>query len=150
MPAKEAAQALARGHELFHGKARCHLCHAGPLFTDQGFHNLGIAERAGFFTDDEEKGRFAVVPFGLKDRRLIGAFKTPSLRDVSRTAPYMHDGSIASLADVLKYFNEDLAWSTHLDPDLLLDNSKARHLNLGQEDLSALELYLRALRGDGP
>ena len=149
LPAKEAAKALTRGHELFHGSARCHQCHSPPLFTDQGFHNMGIAESADFPIEGQEQGHFAVVPFGLKDRRLIGAFKTPSLRDVSRTAPYMHDGSIATLADVLKYFNEGLAWHPHIDSELLLDNSKVRHLNLGAADLSALELYLRALRGDG-
>jgi len=147
---QEAAKELARGSELFHGKARCSLCHAGPLFTDHGFHNIGIAESANFPLPGKEPGRFAFVPFGLKDRRLIGAFKTPSLRDVSRTAPYMHDGSIATLADVLKYFNADITaeLNAYLDPELTTPSGLERKLHLGARDLAAMELFLRALQGE--
>jgi cytochrome c peroxidase len=147
--AKEAAQHLVRGQELFQGKARCNTCHPGPLFTDHGFHNVGIGESALFPLPGLEPGRFAVVPFGLKDRRLSGAFKTPSLRDVSRTAPYMHDGSLPTLAAVLSYFNDGIpaANNLYLDPELTLELGLARKLHLGSQDLDALELFLWALRG---
>ena len=147
--AKVAAQQLGRGHELFHGKARCATCHPAPLFTDHGFHNVGVGESAQFPFPGAEPGRFAFVPFGLKERRLSGAFKTPSLRDVSRTAPYMHDGSMATLAAVLNYFNDGIQAVTnlYLDPESTLEPGLARKLHLGPYDLEVLELYLQALRG---
>ena len=145
----ETAKELARGAELFQGKARCQLCHPGPLFTDHGFHNIGVGESVGFATPGKEPGRFAYLAFGLKDRRMIGAFKTPSLRNVSVTAPYMHDGSFASLGEVLIYFNDGLKadGSGYLDAELILEPDRARKLYMSPQDLSALELYLRALRG---
>jgi cytochrome c peroxidase len=150
LTANETATELLRGHELFHGKAGCHACHPGPLFTDYHFHNVGIGESADFPSPGMEPGRFAFVPYGLKDRRLIGAFKTPSLRDVSRTAPYMHDGSLTNLMDVLKYFNDGIKADAagYLDVELTAEPSQARRLNLGPWDLAALELYMRALGGD--
>jgi cytochrome c peroxidase len=149
LPSKEAARELARGSELFHGKARCYVCHPGPLYTDQGFHNVGVGESGQLPIAGKEPGRFAALPFGLKDRRTIGAFATPSLRDVSRTSPYMHDGSKATLSDVLAYFNDGLKvdGAGYLDDELTLDALRARKLNLSSQELSALELYLRALRG---
>lgn len=77
------------GLQLFRGKANCVACHVGPNFTDEHFHNSGVAWRDGRFQDE---GRFAVT--GKADR---GAFKTPTLREIARTAPYMHDGSLARL-----------------------------------------------------
>jgi cytochrome c peroxidase len=90
------------GLQLFRGKGNCTACHVGPTFTDERFHNTGVAWRVatlkssvpGRFRDD---GRFAVTG-RLEDR---GAFKTPTLRDVARTAPYMHDGSLATLGEVV-------------------------------------------------
>jgi cytochrome c peroxidase len=148
---KETAERLSRGHALYHGKARCGICHGGPLFTDGEFHNIGIGESALFAGSGAAVGRFAFVPYGLKDRRLIGAFKTPSLRNVALTAPYMHDGSMATLAQVLHYFNEgakaDL--SSFLDPELILGSGAPRRLELSAEDMAAIELFLRGLRGEG-
>jgi cytochrome c peroxidase len=150
LTAKEAAADLVRGHQIFHGKARCDLCHPGPLFTDHGFHNLGIGESADFPRPGKEAGRFAFVPFGLKDRQLIGAFKTPSLRNVSRTGPYMHDGSRPNLMDVLMYFNDGIKADAagYLDAEFTAEPGQPRRLNLGPADLAALELYLRALAGE--
>jgi cytochrome c peroxidase len=147
---KEAATELVRGHELFHGKARCNVCHPGPLFTDHSFHNIGIGESVNFPSPGKEPGRFAFVPFGLKDRQLIGAFKTPSLRNVSRTGPYMHDGSIVNLLEVVKYFNDGIKADAagYLDPELTAELGQAQRLNLTVRDLSALALYLHALDGE--
>jgi cytochrome c peroxidase len=88
-----------RGLALFRGKAGCHACHSGPLFTDEEFHNTGIAWRTGVPTD-EGRARITKTP---RDR---GAFKTPTLREIARTAPYMHDGSLATLAQVIDYYDQ--------------------------------------------
>ena len=71
------------GLRLFRGKANCSACHVGPNLTDEQFHNTGVAWRDGRLLDE---GRFAVT--GKPENR--GAFKTPILREVGRTAPYMH------------------------------------------------------------
>jgi cytochrome c peroxidase len=84
-----------RGLELFAGKARCTVCHAGPDFSDGLFHNLGI----GMEAPAPDLGRFTVTQ-AERDR---GAFRTPTLRNVARTAPYMHDGSLATLGDVVEH-----------------------------------------------
>jgi cytochrome c peroxidase len=77
------------GLGIFQGKGNCIACHVGPNFTDERFHNTGVAWREGKLTDP---GRFAIT--GKNDDR--GAFKPPTLREVARTAPYMHDGSLAT------------------------------------------------------
>lgn len=83
-----------RGRMLFLGKARCHLCHVGPQLTDGDFHNTGVASGG-------DPGRFSVTG----DSADLGAFRTPSLRDIAVTAPYMHNGSIATLEDVVAFYN---------------------------------------------
>lgn len=83
------------GYDLFLGKAGCAVCHVPPLFTDRKFHNTGI----GMDKPEPDLGRGG----HLKDPALNGYFKTPSLRDVSRTAPYFHDGSIATLEEAVKF-----------------------------------------------
>jgi cytochrome c peroxidase len=100
MAKDETARKLARGSELFHGKARCAVCHPGPLYTDHGYHNVGLGEK-----DDPDTSRFGVVPIGLKEARFIGAFRTPTLRALSRTAPYFHDGKRRTLREVVAFFN---------------------------------------------
>lgn len=120
-----------RGWALFNGKARCNGCHAYdaalPVFGDKRFHNTGAAaheqdfaqlanraanaiaagnlseiDRLALETESSELGRFLVT----KNRADIGAFKTPFLRDVLLTAPYMHDGSLPTLWDVVDHFNK--------------------------------------------
>jgi len=93
------------GLQLFRGKANCVACHVGPNFTDERFHNSGVAWRDGRFQDG---GRFAVT--GKAEDR--GAFKTPTLREVARTAPDMHDGSLARLEDVIEYYDRAAATET--------------------------------------
>ncbi|GIW79946.1 MAG: cytochrome-c peroxidase [Gemmatales bacterium] len=84
-----------RGLKLFFGQARCHLCHAGPNFTDGSFHNIGIGLKSA------DGGREQIT--GKKSDHK--AFKTPTLREIARTAPYMHDGSFATLKQVVQHYN---------------------------------------------
>jgi cytochrome c peroxidase len=81
--------AAQRGLALFEGKARCVTCHAGFNLTDESFHNLGV----GMDRKEPDLGRYGMT----KDEADKGAFKTPTLRDVARRGPYMHDGSLKSL-----------------------------------------------------
>jgi cytochrome c peroxidase len=84
-----------RGFVLFNGKAGCANCHEGPSFTDFSFHDIGIA-------GEDDIGRGRLFPTSVKLRH---AFKVPTLRDVARRAPYMHDGSIDTLESVLEIYN---------------------------------------------
>lgn len=83
------------GFALFNGKARCSSCHAGWLFTDNSFHDIGVAR-------ENEAGRGKLFPKSVK---LKHAFKTPTLRDIARRAPYMHDGSLKDLHAVLDLYS---------------------------------------------
>lgn len=121
------------GLRVFRGKGNCVSCHFGPTFTDERFHNTGVAWRSGSLTDE---GRFAAS--GRPEDR--GAFKTPTLREVSRTAPYMHDGSVATLAGVIDFYDRGGIANPHRDVDL-------RPLLLTPAEKQALEAFLRALSG---
>jgi cytochrome c peroxidase len=122
-----------RGLDIFHGKGGCTGCHVGPTFSDEDFHNTGVAWRTGVLTDE---GR-ARVTRAVADR---GAFKTPTLREVARTAPYMHDGSFATLTEVVAFYNRGGAPNPGLDRQL-------RPLNLNEADKQDLETFLRSLSG---
>ncbi|SEF13465.1 cytochrome c peroxidase [Rhizobiales bacterium GAS191] len=87
--------AAKRGFELFNGKARCAGCHGGWPFSDGSFHDIGTAR-------GQDVGRGRIFPSSVKLRY---AFKTPTLRDIARRAPYMHDGSVATLADVIDLYD---------------------------------------------
>jgi len=87
--------AAKRGFALFNGKANCAGCHSGWAFTDASFHDIGIAK-------DGDLGRGRLFPTSVT---LQHAFKTPTLRNVARRAPYMHNGSIASLEGVIDHYN---------------------------------------------
>ena len=121
------------GLALFRGKANCTACHLGPNFTDESVHNTGIAWRDGAFLD---LGRAAITR-REEDR---GAFKTPTLREIEHSAPYMHDGSLPTLEDVVEYY--DRGGNTHavLDPEV-------RPLGLSASDKRTLVLFLRSLSG---
>jgi cytochrome c peroxidase len=151
---KSTADSLVRGHKLFMGPARCVKCHQGPLFTDQGFHNIGIGDSSHnvFPGHGEETGRFAAVPYGLKHKSQIGAYKTPTLRNLSVTQPYMHDGSLATLTDVVAYYSDGIkkAPVEYLDPELtwLRDGELQPHrLGLTDGEVEDLVLFLRNLQG---
>ncbi len=91
------------GLQLFRGKANCTACHVGPNFTDERLHNTGVA-----WCD----GKFADAGAGQ------GNFKTPTLREIARTAPYMHDGSLATLEEVIEYYDRGGNRNPGLDPEL--------------------------------
>ncbi len=125
------------GDELFFGKAQCNQCHLGQNFTDSTFHNLGI----GWTPDTEtfaDDGRFAVSEDDV-DR---GAFKTPTVRDVTKHAPYMHDGSIATLREVVEHYVKGGNPNPALDP-------KIQPLELNDEEIDALVAMMEALDGEG-
>jgi cytochrome c peroxidase len=160
-----------RGWGLFRGKGGCINCHefqlSSPFFTDFRFHNTGIAERVrnldSLIKDAEkitaldtqsprdakepsqsskvkafaELGRFVVT----NQKSDIGAFKTPTLRDVELTAPYMHDGSIKTLLDAIRFYNDGGQANPYQD-------KKIQPLNLSDEEMNDLVQFLRCLTSD--
>lgn len=121
------------GLEIFRTKGNCVTCHLGPNLTDERFHNTGIGYADGRFVDD---GRFTVT----EDPRDRGAFKTPTLRDVALTAPYMHDGSLSTLERVIEDYDRGGTPNPQLDPEI-------RKLNLSEPEKDALAAFLRTLTG---
>ena len=121
-------------------KANCTACHAGFNFTDEMFHNLGVGfdESKGEFGDP---GRFAIAPIGSKSTREQGAFKTPTLRDIARTGPYMHDGSEATLESVIELYNKGGVKNPALDAEM-------KPLNLTDTEKADLVAFMKALTGD--
>jgi cytochrome c peroxidase len=138
---EEAARRLAHGHQLFHGKANCAGCHKGPLFTDHDFHNIGLIRE-----DFRAPGRVAVAPIGLKEDRLEGAYRTPTLRALPRTAPYLHDGKKYTLESVIEFYDHEILPSRYLAAPLG-NRDHAQKLHLDREEIDALVLFLQALDG---
>ena len=152
---------------LFSGDAGCWECHAGPMITTGEFHNIGVPSMAGGMPTDS--GRFAGATIVKEDpfnasgefsdytegprarlvRTLIespenwGRFRTPSLREVSRTAPYMHEGRFDTLEDVVRFYST-LEGAVQLDhhQELVLEP-----LNLDDRELADLVAFLEALDG---
>ncbi|MEO5657611.1 MAG: cytochrome c peroxidase [Nitrospiria bacterium] len=125
-----------RGVRIFDEKAKCVTCHNGPNFTDNQFHALGLPTRGG--SAEQDPGRYAVTR-NDDDRE---TFRTPSLRNVAETAPYMHNGMFATLEDTLEFYVKAEGRPAHRHPlitplDLLTD----------QEKKDLLE-FLRALSGE--
>ena len=121
-----------RGLSLFRGKGRCSTCHIGTNFTDEQFHNLGAGEGVG----QMDPGRAAVTG----DSADFGKFKTPSLRNIEYTAPYMHDGSLARLEDVIEFYNQGGRPNPYLDKEM-------KPLKLSDAEKSDLLAFLKALTG---
>ncbi|MGZ5552150.1 MAG: cytochrome-c peroxidase [Chthoniobacterales bacterium] len=96
------------GMQIFNGKGRCVTCHSGPFFSDQSFHNIGVGMNAA----KPDIGREAVT----KDPADRGKFKTPGLRNVANTYPYMHDGRTPTLEAVVEYYNSGGTPNPNLDP----------------------------------
>jgi cytochrome c peroxidase len=124
-----------RGRELFFGKANCTACHSGANFTDEKFHNIGV----GMDKAKPDLGRFEVT----KDEKDKGAFKTPTIRNVAATAPYMHDGSQKTLEEVVEWY----AKGGHANPHL---SDKVKKLDLTAQDKKDLVEYMKALTGELP
>lgn len=149
-----------RGWQLFNGKARCIECHthsaSNPFFTDNKFHNTGVAAADSIFetlinnltrsatplllahsAGFSELGRYTVT----KQQTDIGAFKTPTLRDVELTSPYMHNGSLKTLIDVVRFYNRGGNPNSHLDTSM-------QPLKLTDAELNDLVEFMRALTSD--
>ena len=126
--------AAVRGMALFKGKARCILCHNGPNFTDNQFHNLGVPQIGPMKKD---LGRYYVT----KDDTHKGAFKTPTLRSITETAPYMHDGVFKNLGEVVDFLNNGGGKNPNLSPLM-----KVVHLR--PEEKMDLINFLKALTGE--
>jgi cytochrome c peroxidase len=150
------------GLRLFIGQAQCIKCHNGSLFTNNDFHNTGVPAAEGLPADN---GRASGVQKALADEfnclsqwsdagdadcaelrfatttgeQLEGAFKPPTLRNVAETAPYMHAGQYATLAEVLQHYNHP--------PLALVGHSELEPLGLTTKQLAQLEAFLRALSG---
>ncbi len=131
-----------KGHLLFFGNAFCNNCHLGPNFTDSKFHNLGVGwdPETKTFADP---GRYAVT----KDEADTGAFKTPSLRDVSKRAPYMHDGSIKTLRETVQLYSKGGEPNPYLDRKI--DRRFAERLDLSEEQITQLVKFMESLDGEG-
>ncbi len=101
----EVGASIARGKALFLGKARCNGCHVGDSFTDSDFHNLGVEAKDGKLPAGD-LFRFGAQSIGHKNPALVGATKTPTLRQLLNTAPYMHNGSEATLEAVVDFYDK--------------------------------------------
>lgn len=112
-------------------KGNCSACHSGPNFTDNGFHNLGLASYA---REKPDMGRFAHKPLPS----LRGAFKTPTVREAANTAPYFHDGSAATLRDVVKHYVGGGSVKTDLSPNM-------RPLDLSEKEIDQLVSFMQAV-----
>jgi cytochrome c peroxidase len=123
------------GWALFQGKAGCVVCHTPPLFTDRVFHNVGIGMAAAT-PDVGAAGKSA-----FDDPQRTGQFKTPSLRDVAKTAPYFHDGSVPALAEAVALMAKGGLDNPHKDA-LMLPR------NLEGAELAQLVAFLESLTGN--
>jgi cytochrome c peroxidase len=115
---------------LYESKGQCWRCHAGPNFTDEDFHNTGV----NWGKEPADLGRFTATKKDA-DR---GKFKTPTLRGVDQTAPYMHDGSLKTLEEVVEFYNRGGGANLHLDP-------RIRPLGLTAGEIHDLVAFLKAL-----
>jgi len=149
-----------KGLNLFKGKARCVLCHNGPAFTDGGFHNLGVPE-ADFLKDPRVLAslRFDAKRMGVPDYRSLtadpgrylvtkldrdfGAFKTPTLRNVTSRTPYMHNGAFRTLPEVIAFYNNGGGDDPRKDP-------LVQPLRLTEAEAADLLAFLESLTGELP
>jgi len=147
------------GLKLFIGAANCTQCHNGPLMTNNEFHNIGVINFPGEVPDagriegielvladtfnclgehnDDPVQQCAELSFVRSGIDLLGAMRTPSLRNINGTEPYMHKGQLATLADVLRHYNEA--------PDAMIGHNDAKPLGLSNKELRHLEAFLETL-----
>ena len=122
------------GMSVFFDKAKCDRCHENANFTLNAYNNIGV----GMDKPDPDLGRYTVT----KDPRDWGVFKVPTLREIEHTAPYMHDGSLKTLEDVVDYYDKGGVPNKNLD-------SNIRKLNLSDPEKKDLVAFLKALSGEG-
>jgi cytochrome c peroxidase len=123
-----------RGKDIFFKKSACDACHLGVNFTDSSYVNIGV----GADKLDSDLGRFMVT--GREEDK--GAFKTPTLREIEHTGPYMHDGSMKTLEEVIEHYNKGGIKNPQLD-------QRIKPLNLTDQDKKDLIAFLKALNGEG-
>lgn len=129
---KAISESAQRGFDLFQNKASCSKCHQGFNFTDNGFHNIGVTSLG----EKEDEGRFA----HRKVKVLKGAFKTPTLRDIDLTAPYMHTGQYKTLEEVVDHYDRGGDVKTNLSPNI-------QPLNLTEQEKKDLVAFMKSLTG---
>jgi cytochrome c peroxidase len=122
-----------RGMDVYFNKAKCDKCHEGINFTSNSYNNIGV----GMDKPNPDEGRFAVT----KNPADWGAFKTPTLRDIEKTAPYMHDGSMKTLEEVVDFYNKGGIKNKNLSEDM-------KELKLTDQEKKDLVSFLKALNGD--
>ncbi|MBI3609960.1 MAG: c-type cytochrome [Nitrospirae bacterium] len=125
-----------RGMEIFQTKGRCAFCHKGLDFTDREFHNLGVPEPN---PKQPDLGRYLVT----KNENDRGAFKTPTLRNIAQTAPYMHNGTLKTLEEVAAFYNKGGGKNSHLDKAMT-------PLGLTRQEQQDLVSFLKTLTGRLP
>ena len=123
-----------RGMDVYLNKAKCDQCHEGINFTANAFHNIGV----GMDKPKPDVGRFDVT----KNPADWGAFKTPTLREIAKTAPYMHDGSLRTLEEVVDYYDKGGIANRNLDKIM-------KPLKLTGQEKKDLVAFLHALSGEG-
>ena len=123
-----------RGMNIYFNKAKCDQCHEGVNFTLNSYNNLGV----GSDKPNPDTGRYAVT----KNDAEWGSFKTPTLRDIARTAPYMHDGGLATLEAVVDFYNKGGIKNKNLD-------EKMKPLDLSKAEQTDLVAFLKSLNGEG-
>jgi len=126
------SESAQRGLRLFEGKAMCSRCHAGFNFTGENYRNIGVGMTAG----EPDLGRYTVTG----DDSDRGAFKTPTLRDVAKRGPYMHDGSEKTLEDVIAYYDRGGVKNAWLSTDM-------KPLTLTAQERADLVEFMKALTG---
>ncbi len=130
---KSISQSAIRGREIFMNKGKCFTCHFGPDFTSDEFKNIGLYNAKEW----NDVGRYTVT----KDSLDIGKFKVPSLRNVSLTAPYMHNGKFKTLREVIDYYNKpNEKISNSINQDIVISN-----INLTEKEKIDLENFLLTL-----
>ena len=127
--------AAVRGMHLFNGKGHCTPCHSGSMFSNQGFHNIGV----GMDKEKPDLGRFNHT----KNPADQGKFKVPTLRNIAETPPYLHDGSEKTLMDVVNYYDRGGIPNNWLDPLVM-------PLHLAEREKADLVAFLEALTGPVP
>ncbi len=155
------SDAAKRGQELFEGKAGCNACHNGPRLTDDQAYNIGVPENPELWSDPMRAmtwtafASFMGVENYMNVRRDVGAqiirhpadgsdigkFNTPTLRELKYTAPYMHNGMIATLSDVVAFYNNGGGDDPNKDP-------RIKPLGLSDAEQADLVAFLEALSGD--
>ncbi len=126
------SESAKRGFKLFNGKANCVVCHDGFNFTDNGFHNVGLE-------DQSDLGRYNIRKVSV----LKGAFKTPTLRDIEITAPYMHDGSLKTLDEVMVHYDIGGVNKKYISPNMKV-------LNLTDQEKTDVVEFMLTLTSDHP